>query len=50
MELARRAALAVDNAHLYEKARREIAERRRMEETLRLSERRFRALVQNSRT
>jgi PAS domain S-box-containing protein len=48
MELARRAALAVDNAHLYDRAQREIAERSRMEEALRLSERRFRALVQKS--
>jgi PAS domain-containing protein len=47
-ELARRAALAVDNARLYGKAQREIAERGRMEEDLRRSERRFRALVQNN--
>jgi two-component system, chemotaxis family, sensor kinase Cph1 len=34
-DLARRAALAVDNARLYEEARREIAERRRAEEAVR---------------
>jgi PAS domain S-box-containing protein len=34
-ELARRAALAVDNAKLYEEAQREIAERRSMQEQLR---------------
>ena len=37
-ELARRAALAVDNARLCEKAQREIAERGSMEEYLRRSE------------
>ena len=47
-ELARRAALAVDNARLYGKAQAEIAERERVEKDLRRSERRFRALVQNS--
>lgn len=36
-ELARRAALAVDNARLYEEAKREIEERRRAEEALRSS-------------
>ncbi|CAA9479087.1 MAG: hypothetical protein AVDCRST_MAG25-2645 [uncultured Rubrobacteraceae bacterium] len=36
-ELARHAALAVDNARLYEEARGEIAERRRAEEALRSS-------------
>jgi PAS domain S-box-containing protein len=41
-ELARRAALAVDNARLYEDARREIAERQRAEEELRESEDRLR--------
>lgn len=35
MEVARRAALAVDNAYLYEEARRELAERRRAEEEVR---------------
>lgn len=36
-ELARRAALAVDNARLYEEAKEEIVERRRAEEALRSS-------------
>ncbi len=36
-ELARRAALAVDNARLYEEAKKEIEERRRAEEALRSS-------------
>lgn len=36
-ELARRAALAVDNAKLFEEARREISERRRAQEELRAS-------------
>lgn len=36
-ELARRASLAVDNARLYEEARKEIDERRRAEEALRSS-------------
>ncbi len=47
-ELARHAALAVDNARLYGRAQREVAERGRIEEDLRRSERRFRALVQNN--
>jgi PAS domain S-box-containing protein len=47
-DLARRAALAVDNARLYGEAQREIAGRERAEEELRRSEERFRLLVQNS--
>ncbi len=47
-ELARRAALAVDNALLYGRAQREVAERGRIEEDLHRGERRFRALVQNN--
>ena len=47
-ELARRAALAVDNARLYRAAQDELAERRRAEEALRLSEGRFRAVLEQS--
>lgn len=47
-DLARRTALAVDNARLYREAQREIAGRERAEEELRRSEERFRRLVQNS--
>ncbi len=47
-DLARRAALAVDNARLYEEAKKEIVERGRAEEGLRRSEEHFRLLVQNS--
>src|ERR671910_2514662 len=46
-ELARRAALAVDNAKLYEEARREIAERKEAQEALRKAESRFRTLVEH---
>jgi PAS domain S-box-containing protein len=44
--LARRAALAVDNARLYEEARKEIGERRRVERELRRAEARYRELVE----
>jgi PAS domain S-box-containing protein len=44
-ELARRCALAVDNARLYRDAQREIAERNRITEGLRESENRYRAVV-----
>src|SRR5215212_8834637 len=47
-ELARRAALAVDNAKLYEEAQREIAERRDAEEALLQSEGRYRTLVKQA--
>jgi PAS domain S-box-containing protein len=47
-ELARRAAFAVDNARLYRLAQDELAERRRTEEALRLSEGRFRAIMEQS--
>jgi PAS domain S-box-containing protein len=47
-ELARRAALAIDNARLYELAQRELGERRRAEEALRMSENRFRAMFEQS--
>src|SRR5215210_3074845 len=47
-ELARRAALAVDNAKLYEEAQREIAERKDAEEALLQSERRYRTVVKQA--
>jgi PAS domain S-box-containing protein len=47
-ELARRTALAVDNAKLYEAAQREIAERREAEEALLQSERRYRTVVKQA--
>jgi PAS domain S-box-containing protein len=45
---ADQAAIAVENARLYQQAQQEIAERRRVEEALRASEERFRALIENS--
>src|SRR5918993_1543132 len=47
-ELARRTALAVDNAKLYEEAQREIAERRDAEEALLQSEERYRTVVRQA--
>ena len=47
-ELARRAALAVDNARLYQLAQAELEERQRAEEAARLSEERFRAIMEQS--
>ncbi len=47
-DLARRAALAIDNARLYQLAQNELAERRRVEDALRLSEGRFRAIMDQS--
>ncbi len=46
-ELARRAALAVDNAKLYEEAQREIAERKEAAIRLKEAEARFRTLVEH---
>ena len=47
-DLARRAALAVDNARLYQLAQAELEERQRAEEAARLSEQRFRAIMEQS--
>ena len=47
-DLARQAALSVDNARLYRHAQEELAERTRVEEALRLSESRFRAVMEQS--
>src|ERR671910_38164 len=47
-ELARRAALAVDNTKLYEEAQRKISERRDAEEALLQSERRYRTVVKQA--
>lgn len=46
--LAGRAALAVDNARLYQAAQQELEKRRLLEENLRQSERRFRAIIEQS--
>ena len=48
LDLARRAAVAIDNARLYKVAQDELADRRRAEEALRLSEARFRAILEQS--
>ena len=47
--LVRRAAMAVDNARLYEEARREIAEREKAQEELRQSEDRLRLATETTR-
>ncbi|GAB2503797.1 ATP-binding protein [Lysobacter humi (ex Lee et al. 2017)] len=47
-ELARRAALAVENARLYRRAQDEIERRARVEAELRISEQRFRAITEQS--
>ncbi|HEX9438292.1 MAG TPA: GAF domain-containing protein, partial [Roseiflexaceae bacterium] len=47
-ELASRAAIAIDNARLYRAAQEEIAERKRVEETLRASEERYRLITENT--
>jgi signal transduction histidine kinase/PAS domain-containing protein/ActR/RegA family two-component response regulator len=47
-DLARRAAVAVDNARLYALAQHEIAVRRTAEATARVSEERFRAIMEQS--
>jgi PAS domain S-box-containing protein len=47
-DLARTAALAVDNARLHKRTQDELAERARAEEALRLSEQRFRAIMEQS--
>jgi PAS domain S-box-containing protein len=45
--LATQAAIAIENARLYEELREELVERRRAEEELRKSERRYRLLAEN---
>jgi len=47
-QFARLASVAVDNARLYDAVRRELAERRRVEASLRDSEARYRGLVERS--
>ncbi len=47
-EVTRRAAMAVENARLYRAAQREIEHRRRVEEQLRLSEARYRGILEQS--
>jgi PAS domain S-box-containing protein len=47
-DLARLAAVAIDNATLYDTAQRELRERRRAEDALRVSEERFRAMFEQS--
>src|SRR4051812_1572885 len=48
MDLAARAALAVDHARLYRAATDELAQRKATEEALRISEARFRAVIEQS--
>ncbi|MGV3720183.1 MAG: PAS domain-containing protein [Actinomycetota bacterium] len=48
VELAQRAAVAVDNARLYRAAKDEISERKALERQLRASEEQFRSLVEQS--
>ena len=48
MAFANQAALAIHKARLYRQAQQEIAERGQVEEALRASETRFRALIENS--
>jgi PAS domain S-box-containing protein len=47
-DLARRAAIAIDNARLYRLAQAELEDRQRAEEAARLSEERFRAIMEQS--
>jgi PAS domain S-box-containing protein len=46
-ELARRAAMAVDNARLYEEAQKEVSERKKVERAWREGEERFRLLIES---
>ena len=45
--LAASAGIAIENARLYEKSRKEIAERNRVEESLRQSEEKYRTILEN---
>jgi PAS domain S-box-containing protein len=47
-ELSRHAAIAIENARLYKEAKEEISERKKVEESLRYSEERFRSLIEQS--
>ena len=47
-DLARRAAAALENARLYQRVQDELAERKRAEAALRISEQRFRAVMEQS--
>ncbi len=47
-DLGRQAGLALDNAHLYERARREVEQRHHLEDALRVSEGKYRELLEQT--